>query len=141
MNKFAGVIAGIVLANDCSGAFAQDVTATRNIRAGAVLTPADLKTSGDRESIRTAINLVGLEAKRIHYRGEKLDTADFRNPTLVERNAIVHMNFNKGPMLIQTKGRALERGGLGDRIQVMNLFSKRVITAVVSGTDNVRTAQ
>ena len=141
MKKFAGIIATSILASDfTAAAAAEELLAARNIRAGAVITAADIAKPDDREAIRRAIGIIGMEAARTFYRGQPLDEDNLRKPTLVDRNAIVHMEYNNGPMTISAEGRALDKGGMGERIRVMNLASKRVVTATVTGTDSVRTS-
>ena len=141
MKKFAGVIAGLVLANEGALAAATDIVAAKHIRAGTILTAADITTPQDRESMRRAYNMIGLEARRTYYRGQSIDEDDFQSPTLVARNAIVQMEFEKGPMIILAEGRALDRGSKGERIRVMNMLSKRVVTATVTGADSVKAKQ
>lgn len=140
-NKYAGVIAGSILAGGFPSAMAEDVVAARNIRAGELITAADIVTPGEREAMRRAVKIIGMEAARTVYKGQTLDEEDLRQPTLIKRNAIVHMEFNKGPMVIQAEGRALDQGGKGELIRVMNLVSKRVVTATVTGTDSVKAKQ
>lgn len=141
MKKFAGLIAGMVLATEPSLAGDETITAARNIRAGSIIAASDLVTPADRDGMRRAFNLIGLEAVRTFYRGQPVNEEGLRKPTLVKRNMIVQMEFSKGAMTISAEGRALERGGLGERIRVMNLVSKRIVTATVSGEGNVRAKQ
>ena len=141
MKKFAGIIATSILATDFTAVVAaEELLAARNIRAGAVITAADIANPNDRDAMRRAIGIIGMEAGRTFYRGQPLVENDLRKPTLVERNAIVHMEYNNGPMTISAEGRALDKGAIGDRIRVMNLASKRVVTATVTGNDSVRTS-
>jgi flagella basal body P-ring formation protein FlgA len=138
MKKFAGIIAGSILANDPSFALADDIVAARNIRVGAIVSASDIVAPSDRDSLRRAAKFIGLEAVKTFYEGQPLDEKSLRPPTLVKRNAIVQMDYVKGPMSISAEGRALDQGGLGDRIRIMNLSSKRVITAIVTGADSVK---
>jgi flagellar basal body P-ring formation protein FlgA len=139
MKKFAGIIAGSILASDFSAAAtAEELVAAKNIRAGAVITASDIVSPNDRDSMRRAVNIIGMEAIRTLYQGQPLYEEGLRKPTLVKRNAIVQMEFAKGAMSISAEGRALDQGGLGDRIRVMNLISSRVVVATISGTDSVR---
>ncbi len=138
MKRFAGLIAGSILANGITPIAAEDVVAARNIRAGSIILATDIVTPKDQTALRRAANIVGLEAIRTFYKGQPFNENDLRTPTLVERNAIVQMEYIKGPMTISAEGRALDQGSMGDRIRVMNLFSKRVVTAVVTGIDNVK---
>jgi len=139
MNKFAGIIATSILASDMfSVAAAEELVAARNIRAGAVITATDIVSPSDLDAMRRAVNIIGMEAVRTFYQGQPLREDNLRKPTLVKRNAIVHMEFSQGSMIINAEGRALDQGGLGDRVRVMNLISKRVVVATVSGTDSVK---
>lgn len=141
MKKFSGLIAASILATGYTPAFAEDVVAARNIRAGEIVAAADIETPKGEEGLRRASRLIGLEAAHNIFRGQPLSEADLRLPTLVARNEIVKMEFTKGPMMIATEGRALDQGGMGDRIRVMNLLSKRIVSAVIVNTNTVRTKQ
>lgn len=141
MKKFAGIIATSILATDlASAAAAEELIVARNIRAGAIITASDIATPTDREAMRRAIDIIGMEAGRTFYRGQQLDEEALRKPTLVHRNSIVQMEYSKGAMSISAEGRALDKGGIGERIRVMNLLSKRVVTATITGADSVRTS-
>ena len=142
MKKFAGVIAGIALSTNPAMAVDFEpigqIVAKNVIRAGSIITASDIATPGDRDSMRRAYNMVGLETSRTYYRGQTINEDELRSPTLVARNAIVKMEFEKGPLVMIAEGRALDKGGKGDRVRVMNLTSKRVVTATVSGSDSVK---
>ncbi len=137
--KFAGIIAAALLAN--GAAFAEEPTAARNIRAGSILTASDIVAPKSGDGLREAASLIGLEAARPIFKGEPVSREDLRAPTMVARNAIVTMEFEKGAMVITTEGRALEQGAIGDRVRVMNLGSKRIVTAFVTSANTVRTKQ
>lgn len=139
MKKFAGLIAGYVLASDMmAAAAAEDLVAAKNIRAGEIITASAIVSPKDRDAMRRAAGMIGLEATRTFYKGQPLYEDEMRNPTLIKRNAIVKMAFSKGRMSISAEGRALDQGGLGDRVRVMNLTSKRVVVAIVTGTNSVK---
>jgi len=139
MKKFAGIIASSILASDLfAAAAAEELIAARNIRAGTVITASDIVSPSSHETMRRAVNIIGLEAIRTVYRGQPLHEEALQNPTIVKRNAIVQMEFDKGAMTISAEGRALDQGALGDRIRVMNLLSKRIVMATISGNDSVR---
>lgn len=138
MTKYAGIIAGSVLASFSNTANAEDIIAANTIKAGDALTSADIVTPNNADDLRRAINFVGMEASRTVYKGQTIEIKDLHEPTLIERNTIIQMEFNKGPLTILAEGRALDDGALGQRIRVMNLHSKRVVTAIVTGADLVR---
>jgi flagella basal body P-ring formation protein FlgA len=50
------------------------------------------------------------------------------------------MHFHKGLMILQTTGRALENGGVGDIIKVMNLNSKKIIMGQITKTGDIDVA-
>lgn len=138
MKKFAGIIAMSILGTSIETAVAEDIVAARNIRAGSVISAADIITPDDRNALRLAVDIIGMEARRAFYKGQPINQGELRTPTLIKRNSIVQMQFARGAMTISAEGRALENGGLGDRIRVMNLGSKRIVTVVVTGADSVR---
>ncbi len=136
MNKFAGLIAASILAN--TTATAEELLASKIIRAGSILSATDIVTPNNHEALRRAVDIIGMETTRTLYKGQAIDTVTLRTPTLIKRNAIVQMEYIKGPMKISAEGRALDKGGLGDRVRVMNLTSKRIVTVVITGTDSVK---
>lgn len=137
--KFAGLVAAALLAN--GAALADEPIAARNIRIGTVLSAADITAPQGEDGLREAASFIGLEAARPIYKGEALSRGDLRAPTLVARNAVVTMEFEKGALVISTEGRALEAGAAGDRVRVMNLGSKRIVSAFVTATNTVRLKQ
>jgi flagella basal body P-ring formation protein FlgA len=137
--KFAGLVAAAVLAN--GAAFADEPTAARNIRVGTVLSASDIVAPQSEGGLREAASYIGLEAARPIYKGEPVSRDDLRAPTVVARNAVVTMEFEKGALLISTEGRALEPGAVGDRVRVMNLGSKRIVSAFVTAANTVRMKQ
>lgn len=138
MKKFAGLIAMSILGTSVETAVAEDILAARNIRAGTVISASDIITPTDRIALRRAVDIIGKEASRAFYQGQAIDETKLRSATMIKRNAIVQMEFARGAMTISAEGRALDNGALGDRIRVMNLGSKRIVTVVVTGTDVVR---
>lgn len=118
---------------------AQQVLATHTLRAGTVLEEGDLKVPGGeaahgRELIAA---LVGLETRRAIYTGRPVVAADLGPPTLVRRNAVVVMRYRDRGLGIRTEGRALESGGAGEVVRVLNLTSRRSLLATVTGENQV----
>ncbi len=136
MNKFAGLIAASILAN--TTATAEELVASKIIRAGSILSASDIVTPDNHAALRRAVDIIGMETTRTLYKGQAIDMVTLRTPTLIKRNAIVQMEYIKGPMTISSEGRALDKGGLGDRVRVMNLTSKRIVTVIVTGADTVK---
>ena len=115
------------------------VVATHTLRAGTVLQERDLKLrgggdAGGRELIAV---LVGLETRRAIYTGRPVLAADLGPPTLVRRNAVVVMLYSDRGLGIRTEGRALDSGGAGEVVRVINLTSRRSLLATVTGQNQV----
>ena len=138
MKKFSGIIAMAALGVGIDAACAEDIVAARNIRAGTIISASDIVTPQDRIALRRAVDIIGKEAGRAFYRGQPIDESKLRPPTLIKRNTVVQMEYSHGPMTISAEGRALDNGALGERIRVMNLGSKRIVTVVVTGADSVK---
>ena len=138
MKKFAGIIAGSILANGIpSTAFSEDIVVLKHIHVGTIISASDIVPPKSAAAMRRAAGLIGKETARTLYQGQPILDKDVRSPTLIKRNAIVQVEFNKGLMTILTEGRALDDGGLGSRIRVMNLSSKRIITTIVTSANTV----
>ncbi|MEM6852774.1 MAG: flagellar basal body P-ring formation chaperone FlgA, partial [Pseudomonadota bacterium] len=58
-------------------------------------------------------------------------------PTLVQKNALVVIEYATGPMLLTAKGKALDDGGKGEVVRVMNIDGSKLIQGVVTGADAV----
>jgi flagella basal body P-ring formation protein FlgA len=62
-------------------------------------------------------------------------------PALIERNQIVQVRFAGSQLIINTEGRALERGGVGDRVKVMNLSSRTTLFGYVQSDGHIAVYQ
>jgi flagella basal body P-ring formation protein FlgA len=122
-----------------SPAPAQEVLATHTLRVGTVLEEGDLKVPGgdDARGWELIAALVGLETRRAIYAGRPVVAADLGPPTLVRRNAVVVMLYSDRGLGIRTEGRALESGGAGETVRVLNLTSRRSLLATVTGENQV----
>lgn len=139
MNKI--VLCSYVLISAGCGfaAFAQTVVPTHTLRPGDEVSESDVKlldtpTPGVFSDVS---QVIGLEVQRALYRGRPIGSGDVGAPALVERNQIVTIIFETGALSIETEGRALGRGGLGDRLKVLNLSSKNTVVGRVAGTGEV----
>ncbi len=115
------------------------VVATRPLRAQSVLTASDLSLEpGATPGAVTRIeDAVGLETRRGLYPGRPVMAGDLAPPALVERNAMVLLRYRDGALTIETDGRALGRGGMGERVRVMNVDSRNSVTGVVVAPNTV----
>ena len=122
---------------------ADTVQVVRAIRGQTLLTAADLAVvaGGVPGAIATIDEAVGKEAKVTLYPGRPILLAQLGAPALVERNALVRMNYVRGPLRIVTDGRALDRAGAGDPVRVMNLTSRQTVTGVVAPDGSVEVGE
>lgn len=127
--RIAAALAAALLA---SAAPAAEVIASRTIAPGAVLAAADLRVAAsDPEALRLRDEMIGLEARRAIYAGRPVTLQELGPPTLVRRNDVVTLRFIGGRLEIRTEGRALEAGGQGERIRVLNLNSRQPVAGRV----------
>lgn len=118
---------------------ADSVVATRTIRAQALVMPDDV-TLADTDIpgvVQTMDEVLGMEARVAIYAGRPIRQGDIGPPALVERNQIVPLAFQSGTLTIMTDGRAMQRGGLGDTIRIMNLASRTTVSGRISADGSV----
>jgi flagellar basal body P-ring formation protein FlgA len=90
------------------------------------------------EHVGDAWDLVGAETRRPVAAGRPVRARDLGPPRLVARGRAVTMVYEADGLRIATVGRALEDGGAGDPVRIVNQDSNRQVQAVVTGPDEVR---
>lgn len=126
-----------------SPSVADVVTPIHTIRANSLITPEDLKVSDLTMSgvISDPFEIAGLEAKRNLYAGRPIRPGDVGPAATIERNQIVILKYNLRGLVIETEGRALGRGGLGERLRVLNLSSRNTVSGRIDNQGAVRVGQ
>ena len=84
-----------------------------------------------RNMITDASALIGQSPRRPMQLNRPLRAGDLGTPVLIDKGAIVTMVFQSGPISLTATGRALEKGGQGDVIRVLNTRSRRTVEATV----------
>ncbi len=114
-------------------ALADTVVAGRTLRAGTLLTGEDLAVIAEDVpgALSSLDDAIGQEARVNLYAGRPVRPGEIGPAAVVERNQIVTLIYGQNGLTIATEGRVLERGGVGDRIRVMNLSSRNTITGTV----------
>ncbi|SPF81217.1 flagellar basal body P-ring formation chaperone FlgA [Pseudoprimorskyibacter insulae] len=115
-------------------AMADTVVAARTLR------PSDIIMAADIGVVRQTVagtyqhpdEVLGQEARVVIYAGRPLRRGDIGAPAMVERNQLVELRYRTGGLEITTEARALGRGGLGERVRVMNQASRTTLTALVA---------
>ena len=141
-------VAGIEQPLDLSGTIELMIEVphlTASLPAGAVLKPTDveLRAVPLRHAESTGVaqldQLIGKALVRQSRDGMMLKPADVTTPLLISKNDLVTIYFRKGPMTLTVKGQAITGATTGAPVQVLNLMSKRVIsaTAIAAGAVEV----
>jgi flagellar basal body P-ring formation protein FlgA len=114
---------------------------------GSVLSVADIEMRpvplrfAEATGIAPLDQLIGMALIRQSRDGMMLKPADVTTPLLVGKNDLVTIYFRRGPLTLTVKGQAITGAAQGAPLQVLNLMSKRVIsaTAVAAGAVEVST--
>lgn len=109
-----------------------DVVAARTLRIGTVIVEADLDLS-DEASAASRDSMIGKEIKRAIYAGRQVAPEDLGPVTIVHRNDVIRIVYSAKGLGLRTEGRALDAGGVGEVIPVMNLDTRVVVQATVLG--------
>jgi len=92
------------------------------------------------EPAHTLEQVVGMTPRAPVNPGQPLLVAELARPLAVAKGAVVAMELSAPGLQVLGQGRALEQGGMGDRIQVLNPASRAVLMAEIVGHDRVRVA-
>ena len=124
----------LLLAVAGAQAAADTVVATRTIRPQQIVTAADVRLDPARvEGAHADLSdVIGQEARVAIYPGRAVMKGSLGEPALIDRNQIVELVYARGGLRIVTEGRALGRGGVGERIRVMNLGSRAVLFGTIA---------
>jgi len=116
------------------------VTPTRTLRPGMLISLADLRVmEGEDTGVFDRIeDVAGQEARVALYAGRPIPFDAIGAPAIVDRNQIVSLHFDAAGLSITTEGRALERGGVGDRVRIMNLSSRATLFGFVRPDGSIK---
>ena len=128
--RYLGPILALVLAQTAA---AEVLVPTRTIRAKEIIGAEDLmlKSAEVPGSFTDPAEVIGQEARVALYAGRPIRYADIGPPAIVDRNDLVTLFFDNGPLVITTEGRALGRGAAGDVIRGMNLTSRTTVSGQI----------
>lgn len=123
-----------------SGAMAQTVMAGQIIRSRSIISASSLviQTQDTPGAFQKIEQVAGMEARAMLYPGRPIMASDIGPPTVIERNEIVTLIYKSGTLLISAEGRSLARGGIGDKIRVMNLSSRATISGIITRPGEIR---
>lgn len=119
----------------------------KNINKGEVITEDMLKTIRVRmnrikpSNVIDKDKLINKEAKKSLKEGKVVNGRDIGNKILIKRNDIVTVVYKTDKMQITAKVQAMSDGAKGDKIEVVNTKSKKVLFAEVIDADTVEIEQ
>ncbi|GFE49559.1 flagella basal body P-ring formation protein FlgA [Roseobacter cerasinus] len=121
-------------------AWSDVVVPTRTIRANAIISDIDVGTKAGQipNGFDHIGDVIGQEARTTLYAGRPILVDDIGPPAVVTRNQLVALRFETSGLIITTEGRSLERGGVGDRVRVMNLTSRATLFGLIQPDGSVR---
>ncbi|UYO00672.1 MAG: flagellar basal body P-ring formation protein FlgA [Devosia sp.] len=136
------VIAGVAQPLDVTGSVEMTVDApylAAALPAGAILKPEHIAMrpipawQADAQGIPAMDQLVGKALNRPSRDGMLLRATDVATPLTIAKNDLVTIYFRQGPMTLTVKGQAVTGAASGSPLQVLNLASRRVISATAIG--------
>jgi flagella basal body P-ring formation protein FlgA len=141
-------IAGVEQPLDVNGNIEMMIEAPHlsgTLPAGAILTADDIALRpiplrfAESTGIARLEDLVGKALKRPSRDGMVLKDSDVSTPLTISKNDLVTIYYRQGAMTLTVKGQAVTGATIGAPVQVINLMSKRVIsaTAIAAGAVEV----
>jgi len=114
----------------------------RPVERGELIAASDLTTlrrprAESGAAVTDAKAVIGLAARHSLRPGQPLAAGDLMKPEIVARNDTVTIVYQVPGVTLTLRGQAKDAGALGDTISVVNVESKRVVQAVISGPDRV----
>lgn len=115
----------------------------RNIDKGEIISPEMLKTISVRMNrvkpmfVVDRDKLVNQEAKKYLKEGKIINDRDIGHKILIKKNDLVTVIYKTDKMQITARGQARQDGAKGDKIEVENTKSKKILIGTVVDTDTV----
>jgi flagella basal body P-ring formation protein FlgA len=115
---------------------------TRDVERNEILKSSDLVTERrPKAAVGTDVagreRAVGMQMRKQVRAGQALKNADLAKPDLVQRDQNVTLIYESSGLYLTIRGKALEGGAEGDVVNVLNLQSKRTVSGVVIGREQV----
>ena len=112
---------------------------TRTLLTKSVLTQKRINIAGHLGSWWKDINgLVGTRLTRPLRAGQAIYSPYVKRPKLLKRGDHVTMIASFGGLKVSASGKIMRPAGLGDRVQVQNIKSKKMLQAIVVDASTVR---
>lgn len=85
----------------------------------------------DAQGVASVNQLVGMALNRQSREGMLLRASDVSQPVAIAKNDLVTIYYRQGPMTLTVRGQAVTSAAAGAPLQVLNLVSRRIISATV----------
>ena len=118
--------------------------ARRALLPGEVLAGSDLAWARLRiglargEIVRTPTQAEGQAVRRPLPAGQPIALADLGRPVLVSRGTPIALSLEGPGIQLTAQAVAVAQGGLGERIQVVNVYSRMILEAEITGPGQAR---
>jgi flagella basal body P-ring formation protein FlgA len=115
-------------------ALGDTVVAAGTIRSQAIIGYNDVTLTDDITpgALTDLLDAVGQEARVNLYPGRPIRAGDLTAPAVVDRNQIIVLLYNNAGLRITADGRSMDRGGIGDRLRILNLSSRTTVFGTVT---------
>ncbi|MBY6262299.1 flagellar basal body P-ring formation protein FlgA [Azospirillum sp. 412522] len=120
---------------------------SRRIIPGDVIGPGDIDWQDVRadqttsDTAATDAQLIGMTPKRGVSTNQPVRLRDLQSPRMVDKGSMVTITLSTQSMTLTTQGKALQDGGKGEVIRVVNTQSNRIVEATVAGPNVVAVAK
>lgn len=120
---------------------------SRRVIPGDVIGPGDidwLDVRADQTTSDTAATdaqLIGMTPRRGVSTNQPVRLRDLQSPRMVDKGTLVTITLSTPSMTLTTQGKALQDGGKGEVIRVVNTQSNRIVEATVAGPNVVAVAK
>jgi flagella basal body P-ring formation protein FlgA len=120
---------------------------SRRIIPGDVIGPGDIDWQDVRadqttsDTAATDAQLIGMTPRRGVSTNQPVRLRDLQSPRMIDKGSLVTITLSTPSMTLTTQGKALQDGGKGEVIRVVNTQSNRIVEATVAGPNVVAVAK
>jgi len=120
---------------------------SRRVVPGDVIGPADVDWQDVRtdqtgsDIAATDAQLIGMTPKRGVPVNQPVRLRDLQSPRMIDKGALVTITLATANLTLSAQGKALQDGGKGEVIRVVNTQSNRIVEATVAGPNIVAVAK
>ncbi|KAA0583357.1 flagellar basal body P-ring formation protein FlgA [Azospirillum sp. B21] len=120
---------------------------SRRVIPGDVIGPGDIDWQDVRadqttsDTAATDAQLIGMTPRRGVSTNQPVRLRDLQSPRMIDKGSLVTITLSTPTMTLTTQGKALQDGGKGEVIRVVNTQSNRIVEATVAGPNVVAVAK